>query len=391
MFWCRSSILIIVVVSQSVFGLSNHPVPLVLGVKSPPIVAPRLWGNGSHNFTAPCHTAADCNATLPAFQDAPQKLKSLVKSMQCVGAGLHATGACSCPQGFCISRSKSQASGEHFFYCGVCGYIGSQCTTSQQCIHQECQDGFCSCSFQGINYDVIYCVIAFAGYSTLLSGALGFCVLLACLLLVGTVYTSARGTRHRDIHPVLQRWLRRRELARSQAHTDDVPPKYEEVIEGDELPTYDQALKQIGEDNPAFHIEENAFKLNNHDHPSPPDLNDVELGEITTRRRNESVVSKDSELQEISTGIKNESDVSSLTHKLRDTDAMKVTSGNTEDVTLADENVSPMSALADGNNSQINAAGSLADIDQPSTSSGYRGWLSTQPSTSSGYRQGLGK
>lgn len=131
--------------------------------------------------------------------------------------------------------------------------------------------------------------------------------------------------------------------------------------------------------------------MNNHDHPSPPDLNDVELGEITTRRRNESVVSKDSELQEISTGIKNESDVSSLTHKLRDTDAMKVTSGNTEDVTLADENVSPMSALADGNNSQINAAGSLADIDQPSTSSGYRGWLSTQPSTSSGYRQGLGK
>nr|XP_053644303.1 uncharacterized protein LOC128696895 [Cherax quadricarinatus] len=74
-------------------------------------------------------------------------------------------GYCTCGPEKCVSYSREyNNNGEPFYYCGPCGWVGSECYNTT-CTHPlaECINDYCECLNYGLFYDLSYCYIPFYG------------------------------------------------------------------------------------------------------------------------------------------------------------------------------------------------------------------------------------
>nr|XP_045625503.1 uncharacterized protein LOC123774882 isoform X2 [Procambarus clarkii] len=156
------------------------------------------------------------------------------------------TGTCSCGRGRCVSYSKQFGRNTKFFYCGPCGYMGSECR-NRSCTHEmgECLGNYCECSGNGVFYEFSFCTLPYKGYETALQIAIILCIAIATCLLIASLYTVLIGRRLRRI-PERLRGLRERDI--NEGPVNDTPPTYEEVA--DKLPTYQDALRLAQESDP---------------------------------------------------------------------------------------------------------------------------------------------
>jgi len=171
--------------------------------------------------------------------------------MVCLKDENAASGTCSCAEGYCHSRGMSYFEGDYFEYCGPCGRIGSQCANESQCYdpHAEC-NAWCRCPMGELSLDLYYCVYVYQGYEKALEVALFSSILVAVALLVASVYSTIRGRRR--MHPAMLRLMLRQNLSRSEPPPGDNPPQYDTVVGGEPPPSYQEALRQMGRDNPSF-------------------------------------------------------------------------------------------------------------------------------------------
>ncbi|XP_042222531.1 uncharacterized protein LOC121866861 isoform X2 [Homarus americanus] len=192
-------------------------------------------------------------------------------------------GSCSCGSDRCVSFSRQFGHDTTFYYCGPCGYVGSQCRNNT-CTHElaTCSGSYCQC--HGTFYEFSYCKIPYMGYETALQLAIIICIVIACCLLIASIYSMIIGRRLRMIPRRLRR--RRDEDGNQESPADDTPPTYDDVVEN--LPSYQDAL-QMAEVNPDEGITNPAF--DKHDPLSPPygneHLEEEEVGRRFEEEENE--------------------------------------------------------------------------------------------------------
>nr|XP_045625501.1 uncharacterized protein LOC123774882 isoform X1 [Procambarus clarkii] len=201
-----------------------------------------------------CSSDDNCWAALPMLQLAmdlgkdssiPSRPFCTTDTAMSNHSGEH-TGTCSCGRGRCVSYSKQFGRNTKFFYCGPCGYMGSECR-NRSCTHEmgECLGNYCECSGNGVFYEFSFCTLPYKGYETALQIAIILCIAIATCLLIASLYTVLIGRRLRRI-PERLRGLRERDI--NEGPVNDTPPTYEEVA--DKLPTYQDALRLAQESDP---------------------------------------------------------------------------------------------------------------------------------------------
>ncbi|KAK4312761.1 hypothetical protein Pmani_015849 [Petrolisthes manimaculis] len=170
-------------------------------------------------------------------------------------------GQCTCGPGRCVSYSHSYSdNGEPFYYCGPCGWVGSQCNVNQTCSHRlaECDSGYCECIKDGTFYDMSYCYIPYYGKRLALEMLISAGIIVLCCAILAYGYTRL-GRRRSRSSSYLERWTRG-SITR-QDPENDTPPTYDDVVEvEDKLPSYQDALEMVAKEgemnggvaNPSF-------------------------------------------------------------------------------------------------------------------------------------------
>lgn len=195
-----------------------------------------------------CFTDSDCYDVFPNLATAigmgkiyPQPTAPVCRNLTTTNLA-EDKGRCSCKENQCVSYSKKFGSNMVFFYCGPCGFVGSQCASNVNCTHEqsECRGSFCECKKNGEFYEVSYCKIPYVGYETALQIVLIVCVALAACVVLATIYNAS---------PFRKRFGSLRQLctcSREQPNPQeppntDMPPAYDDVVES--LPSYQDALQ----------------------------------------------------------------------------------------------------------------------------------------------------
>ncbi|XP_050730054.1 uncharacterized protein LOC127005306 [Eriocheir sinensis] len=214
-----------------------------------------------------CTIDANCTATLPGLEEALDYDSDLAYSPYCntpddasnATTPSYSVYKCTCGKGLCVSRTLDSGTDMLLYYCGQCGYVGSECMTTR-CDHElaECRDGYCECIQEGTYYDMTYCYIPFYGQEILINVLIATSILLLCCATLAYGY-----------HKLGNRNLRRTSLysergsgtGRRESPPDDTPPAYDDVIE--KLPSYQDAIQMFekgdaerGLTNPAFEGDE---------------------------------------------------------------------------------------------------------------------------------------
>ncbi|XP_071550821.1 uncharacterized protein [Panulirus ornatus] len=103
-------------------------------------------------------------------------------------------GYCTCGRNQCVSTSKQFGRGTLLYYCGPCGYVGSQCNNGT-CLHEMavCRDSYCQCKDDGVFYEFSYCEIPYRGYEMALQMAIIICIVIAVCLVTASFYTMIIG------------------------------------------------------------------------------------------------------------------------------------------------------------------------------------------------------
>ncbi|XP_071550813.1 uncharacterized protein [Panulirus ornatus] len=104
-------------------------------------------------------------------------------------------GYCTCGRNQCVSTSKQFGRGTLLYYCGPCGYVGSQCNNGT-CLHEMavCRDSYCQCKDDGVFYEFSYCEIPYRGYEMALQMAIIICIVIAVCLVTASFYTMIIGS-----------------------------------------------------------------------------------------------------------------------------------------------------------------------------------------------------
>ncbi|XP_071550788.1 uncharacterized protein [Panulirus ornatus] len=234
----------------------------------------RCWSNFTLNVeSVECTNNATCANALCDLNIALSYPSNLPSAPYCIlpaAQGNESTtklGHCTCGPSRCLSYSlDSSHNGNPFYYCGPCGWVGSECVNTS-CTHYmaECRSGFCECISDGSFYDMTYCYIPFYGKEM----ALGMFIATSIIIIfcAALAYGCQRLTRRRE-RGYPESWFRG-SITR-ESPPDDTPPTYDDVVE--KLPSYQDALDMFNKDDSDGGLSNPAFKS----YSSPPSYHESE-------------------------------------------------------------------------------------------------------------------
>lgn len=164
-------------------------------------------------------------------------------------------GYCTCGPEKCVSYSREyNNNGEPFYYCGPCGWVGSECYNTT-CTHPlaECINDYCECLNYGLFYDLSYCYIPFYGKE--LVAVMLITTIIVVILCTFLAYGYHR-LRNRSRRGFPESWFRGN--VTRQAPANDTPPTYDDVVE--KLPSYQDALQMVIKENGDGGLSNAAFE-----------------------------------------------------------------------------------------------------------------------------------
>ncbi|KAK8393223.1 hypothetical protein O3P69_013317 [Scylla paramamosain] len=191
-----------------------------------------------------CTNDRPCIAALPGVETALSYGSDIPSKPYCYVPDPNYTtvGHCTCGELRCVSYSREYPNGDPFYYCGLCGNMGSQCKEIP-CTDElaECRGGYCECENDGTFYEMSSCFIPFYGQDILINIIIGIICVMLCGIGLAYSYHKLCNRRHRRGSIYSERGSG---AARRESPPDDTPPTYDDVVE--KLPSYQDALKMSG-------------------------------------------------------------------------------------------------------------------------------------------------